>query len=119
MAVSWSAAEYVTRVVVQTAQATGQPVREVARESFALTLWTWAELQQMDREAAVDRMGDRTDMAGLTAMAYHEPQSLQKAELRYLSAAGRLSRMLDETRDRLTAVAAAGEAARVRAGAGA
>jgi DNA-binding transcriptional MocR family regulator len=46
-------------------------------------------------------MGERTDLAGLVAVAFHEPASLQKAEYRYLSAAGTLSRMLDSTRDRM------------------
>jgi hypothetical protein len=66
-----------------------------------LTLWTWAELAQMRRERQVDRMGERTDMAGLVAVAFHQPGELQKAELRYLSAAGTLSRMIDATRDRM------------------
>ena len=66
-------------------------MRAVAGESFALTLWTWAELSQLKRERQVDRMGERTDLAGLVAVAFHEPAKLQQAEMRYLSAAGRLS----------------------------
>ncbi len=102
---SWSVADYVGRVIVQTAKETGRSVREVAAESFALTLWTWGELKQMEREASVERMGERTDLAGLVAVAFHEPAKLQQAELRYLSAAGRLSSMLEETRERLTKMA--------------
>lgn len=102
---SWSVAEYVARVIVQTARETGRPVRELAAESFALTLWTWGELKQMEREASVERLGERTDLAGLVAVAFHEPAALQKAELRYLKEAGRLSSMLDNTRARLTALA--------------
>jgi hypothetical protein len=116
---TWSAAEYVARVLVQTAQATGQTVRTVAAESFALTLWTWGELQQLHREAAVERMGERTDLAGLVAVGFHEPAKLQKAELRYLSAAGQLTTMLDQTRERLLAVAAAADAAQAHAAQGA
>lgn len=86
---------------MEVAQGSGQTVRAVAGESFALTLWTWAELAQLKRERQVDRMGERTDLAGLVAVAFHEPASLQKAEYRYLSAAGTLSRMLDTTRDRM------------------
>lgn len=89
------------RVVVATAAATGQPVRCVAAESFALTLWTWHVYQRQQREAAVERMGERTDLAGLVAVAFHEPAKLQQAELRYLQAAGRLTSMLDQTRARL------------------
>ena len=76
----------------------------VAQDSFALTLWTWAELRTMDREAAVTRLGDRTDLAGMVAVAFHQPQDLQKMEMRYLKAAGRLSQMFEETRERLTAL---------------
>lgn len=85
---------------------TGRAVREVADESFALTLWTWAELLVLDREASVERMGERTDMAGQMAIAFHQPQDLQKMEMRYLKAAGQLSKMFESARDRLTRIAA-------------
>ena len=76
----------------------------VAQEAFALTVWTWGELRAMDREASVARLGERTDLAGMVAVAFHQPQDLQKMEMRYLKAAGQLSRMFDETRARLTAL---------------
>lgn len=100
----WTVSQYVQRVVVQVARETGRPVREVAGESFALTLWTWAEIMAMDKEAAVERMGERTDLAGLVAVAFHEPPKLQQAEMRYLKAAGKLTRMMDAQRSRLTAM---------------
>lgn len=100
----WTVSQYVQRVIVQVARETGRPVREVAQESFALTLWAWGEIMAMDKEAAVERMGERTDLAGLVAVAFHEPASLQKAEFRYLKAAGRLTRMLDAQRSRLSAM---------------
>ena len=78
----------------------------MARESFALTLWTWAEVRAMEKEDAVTRLGDRTDLAGLVAVAFHQPQDLQKMEMRYLKAAGRLSQMFEETRERMTDLAA-------------
>ena len=118
MRTTWTAAEYVGRVLVQVAQGTGQSVRTLAGEPFALTLWTWGELQHLQREAAVERMGERTDLAGLVAVAFHEPASLQKAELRYLSAAGQLSTALDQTRERLLAVAAKADAAQTHAAQG-
>lgn len=59
---------------------------------------------QLDRERRVERMGERTDLAGLVAVAFHEPASLQKAEFRYLRAAGTLTKMLDQQRDKLTAL---------------
>lgn len=102
--IPWTEAQYIARVVVTVATRTGRTVRETAGESFALTLWTWAELMTMEREAAVERMGERTDLAGLVAVAFHQPADLQKAEYRYLSAAGRLSSMFEQTRSRLTAM---------------
>jgi hypothetical protein len=86
----------------------------VAQESFALTLWTSGELMRMDREAQVARLGERTDLAGLVAVAFHKPEDLQKAEFRYLSAAGTLSRMMDETRERMRQQMAAVERAVVQ-----
>jgi len=93
-------------VLVEVSRETGQPVRVVAGEAFAVTLWTWAELRQMDREAVVERMGERTDLAGQVAIAFHQPQDLQKMEMRYLKAAGQLSQMFEETKTRLTRMAA-------------
>lgn len=104
MTVGWTASEFVGRVIVQTARATGQPIRAVSGESFALTLWTWAHLQRLHREEMVERLGERTDLAGLMAVAFHDPGQLSKAELRYLSAAGKLKATLDRTRNRLTAL---------------
>jgi hypothetical protein len=91
-------------VVVETATRTGRGVGAIAGESFALTLWTWAELRTMDKEASVTRMGERTDLAGLVAVAFHQPQDLQKMELRYLKAAGQLTAMFDATKARLLAM---------------
>lgn len=95
----------VRRVLVEVARETGQPVRVVAGEAFAVTLWTWAELRQIDREATVERMGERTDMAGQVAIAFHQPQDLQKMEMRYLKAAGQLSQMFETTKARLEKIA--------------
>jgi hypothetical protein len=114
VSVRWSLPEFVRRVIVETATATGQPVRAVAVESFALTLWTWATIRQIAREEAVERMGERTDLAGLVAVAFHEPAKLAQAELRYLSTAGRLGDMLDMTRERLSWLAEQMQAAAAR-----
>ena len=97
----WTAEQYIRRVVVETATQTGRPVRDIAAESFALTLWTWAELRAMAREASVERLGERTDLAGLVAVAFHQPGDLQKMEMRYLKAAGRLTAMFEDTKARL------------------
>jgi hypothetical protein len=103
--VPWTAEQFVRRVLVEVSRDTGQPVRVVAGEAFAVTLWTWAELRQMDREASVERMGERTDMAGQMAIAFHQPQDLQKMEMRYLKAAGQLSQMFDTQKARLQKIA--------------
>lgn len=108
----WDAEQYVRRVIVETAEATGQPVRVVATESFALTLWTWGEVRLLVREDAITRMGERTDLAGQVAIAFHQPQDLQKMEMRYLKAAGQLSQMFEETKSRLARMAA--EAAKAK-----
>ncbi len=92
-------------MIVDTARETGQAVREVAEESFAVTLWTWAELRQIEKEASVARMGERTDMAGQMAIAFHQPQDLQKMEMRYLKAAGQLSQMLETQKERMQRIA--------------
>ncbi len=98
---TWDAAQYVTRAIVEVALRTGQSVRAVAAESFALTLWMWAELARIRKEEEVRRLGERTDLAGLIAVAFHKPEDLQKAEFRYLAAAGTLSQMMEATRARL------------------
>lgn len=101
----WDAEQFVRRVLVEVSRDTGQPVRVVAGEAFAITLWTWAELRLMDREATINRMGERTDLAGQVAIAFHQPQDLQKMEMRYLKAAGQLSQMFEQTKARLLHVA--------------
>ena len=93
-------------MIVSVARETGQSVRAVAQESFALTLWTWATVQPIFQEESVERMGERTDMAGLMAVAFHEPGKLQQAELRYLKAAGQLQATLAQSRARAEAMMA-------------
>lgn len=102
----WDAEQFVRRVLVEVSRDTGQPVRVVAGEAFAVTLWTWAELRQMEKEESVTRLGERTDLAGQVAIAFHQPQDLQKMEMRYLKAAGQLSQMFEETKTRLARIAA-------------
>lgn len=100
----WTAEQYVTRVLVQVATMSGRSVATLGEEAFALTLWTWGELSAMQREASVERLGERTDLAGMMAVAFHQPQDLQKMELRYRKAAGQLSQMFEQTRARMTAL---------------
>lgn len=90
-----------SRVIVETAREFGRPVRDVLAEPYALTLWSWGQCHAMQREDRVTRMGERTDLAGLVALAFHEPGKLQTAERRYLKAAGMLQPMQDQQKARL------------------
>lgn len=113
----WTAEQYVRRVLVEVATRTGRSVAEVVQQPFALSLWTWAELREIDREATVTRLGERLDAAGMTAMAFHDPPSLQKQELRYYRQAGLLGKMMDDARERAARVHAAASRGTVRTGA--
>jgi hypothetical protein len=57
--------------------ATGRDVLAVARESYALTLYTHWHFEQRRRLDQIARKSERFDMAGLMAAAYHEPSKLQ------------------------------------------
>lgn len=56
--------------------ATGRDVLSVARESYALTLYTHWHLEQRRRLDQIARHSERFDLAGLMAAAYHEPTKL-------------------------------------------
>lgn len=84
--VRWTAAQYVRRVVVDVAGHTGQSVREVLREPFALTLWTWFELLRIRKERTAERLGERVDVAGMMALAFHDPKQLRGEHQRYVAA---------------------------------
>lgn len=75
-------------------------MQQVLSDPFALTLWTWGELRAMAREASVERMGERTDLASLVAVGFHNPKDLEKADFRYLKAAGQLKTMFQTARER-------------------
>jgi hypothetical protein len=113
--VPWTPEEYVSRVIVETAREFGRPVREVLGDPYALTLWSWSQTTAMHRELRVTRMGERTDMAGLVAMAFHEPAKLQTAENRYLKAAGLLKATQDAQKARLLTLREQYEAAVAKA----
>lgn len=106
MGVQWTAEQYLRRVVVEVASATGRSVAVVAGESLALNLWVWAELQVMADEVRVTRLGERVDLAGMVAAAFHEPKQLAKHERRYLREAGMLGNMLEAAKQRALTTAA-------------
>lgn len=87
--------QYLSRVAVQVATATGRGVGAVIREPLALNLWTWWQVRVMEEEARVERLGERVDAAAMTALAFHEPKRLAVQEQRYLRAAGVLGPMMD------------------------
>ena len=58
------------------AVATGRGVLEVARQSYALTLYTHWHIEQRRRLTLILQKSERLDLAGLMARAYHEPKSL-------------------------------------------
>ncbi len=58
------------------AVATGRDVLAVARDSYALTLYTHWHLEQRRRLDLIARKSERFDLAGLMAAAYHEPKVL-------------------------------------------
>lgn len=106
-----------SRVIVETAREFGRPVREVLGEPYALTLWSWGQTVAMGREERVTRMGERTDLAGLMALAFHEPAKLQTAENRYLKAAGMLKATQDAQKARILSLREQYEAAVAKASA--
>ena len=83
------------------ARETGQPFRAVAEESYAVTLYQFMQLQDMQRIERVQELGKRLDVAALSAVAFHEPAKLKDAEREYRDQAG-----LNLTRDEALATAA-------------
>jgi hypothetical protein len=61
-------------------KATGQSVRTVALESWALTLWTYVQVQEIETIARVHAEGDRIQLASLFAAAVHEPKQLEQRD---------------------------------------
>jgi hypothetical protein len=77
-------------IIARVARLTGRSVAQVASEPYALTLWTHAQLAEIERFDSVREMGDRLDLAHLIALSFHEPKQLSKAAHRYEEAAGLL-----------------------------
>jgi hypothetical protein len=70
---------------VRVARETGQPVRLVARQSFALTLYTLWHLQQWARVASFEQQALQHHNAGLLAFAMHEPRKLTGLHERFVA----------------------------------
>lgn len=65
--------------MIRVARALGRTIQAVARDPYALTLWTFFALQEQERiDHNVERFRD-IDRAGLVAFAFHEPKRLGEA----------------------------------------
>lgn len=60
----------------------------VALAAYALTLWTFLQLEEADRFARIEAEYDRLDAAGLQAVAFHEPKKLELRSSRFLARVG-------------------------------
>lgn len=55
------------------------------RDGYALTLWTWFQLQRREKMQALLREHERIDVAGMIAMAFHDPKQLGSVERRFIA----------------------------------
>lgn len=67
------------------AAATGREVLTVARESFALTLYTFWHLEQRRRLNQILQRAERFDLAGLMAYAVNQPKELSTQHAKFLA----------------------------------
>jgi hypothetical protein len=85
------------------ARATGQSVRVVSAESYALTYWTFLQLRECERIDRLLARSDRLDAAFLGAKAFHEPNRLNEDVMQLREEAG-LERPATEILDRGRAI---------------
>lgn len=64
----------------------------------AIVLWSWFHIDQQHEHDAMLRESDRHDLAGLVAIAMHEPKELKTVRTKFLN------RVLDTTADDAAAV---------------
>lgn len=77
-------------MIVRVATSTGQSVRAVALMSFALTLWTFLQIEEQAKFARFEEERNRFDQAELVALAFLAPHELRARESRFLSRVGAL-----------------------------
>jgi hypothetical protein len=87
-------------VIVTVARAFARPLEEVARDSFAVTLWAWHWHETTRGEERLQARFDRLDAASLTAVALGDPKRLQRIETDLLAEAGLLRGILQTSRER-------------------
>ncbi len=66
-------------MIVYVATRTHRGMLDVARESYALTLWSSLQLSELEERDAQRERYARYDLAGMIAMAHHEPKALADA----------------------------------------
>lgn len=75
----------VATIIVSVAAQCGRAVRDVARESYALTLYTYWHLEQQRLVERWERASERFDLSGLVGLAMHKPAELHTQHERFLS----------------------------------
>lgn len=75
---------------MRVATSTGQSVRAVALTAFALTLWTFLQIEEQARFARIEEERNRFDLAELVALAFLAPGELRTRESRFLGRIGAL-----------------------------
>lgn len=69
--------------LVMVACETGRSVRQVALDSYAVTLFTFLQIEERNRLSRLIEERHRLDTAGLTAVAMWEPKKLAEFENRF------------------------------------
>jgi hypothetical protein len=59
-------------------QSSGQSLRAVAEEDYAVTLWTYLQVEEDARLARYVSRSERLDLAALLALATHAPKELDR-----------------------------------------
>jgi hypothetical protein len=75
----------VAATIVYVARETGQPVLAIARQPYALTLYTRWHLQQWERLRVFEHQSMQHHGASLNAFAMHEPKKLGELHDRFIA----------------------------------
>ena len=59
-------------------QCSGQSLRSVAEEDYAVTLWTYLQVEEDARLARFVARSERLDLAALLGLATHVPKELER-----------------------------------------
>jgi len=89
-------------IIVQVAKGTGTSFKIQAREDYAVTLYTFLQLEQAKKLDSLLEEGGRIEQASLMAIAFHEPKKLK-------GASEALRRKIMNVPDRATAIRLAAE----------